>query len=265
MAEPTNRYVGDGDDPISGSDILVPVGKVEASIVAGNRYLAPDHLAGTDMNSRVQNVPSRIETQKASIDDVLNQIEWTMVNDPEQYEIWEDYLRDTRFSSFESFLTAASYQDEPWEEFLPVRAEYDASRPGRGGGGGGGPYTRRNEQLRISDEVESKQLLDAAMLEAFGRTASDDEAAVFQKVLNKKQKKNPAVTITKGTGGANDQVQSITKPGFDSQAYAVEYAKSQDGYAPRQAAKQLLGAVDRLISSRPANAAEGLIMGGMDG
>jgi hypothetical protein len=251
MAEPTNKYVGDGDDPISGSDILVPVGKVEASIVAGNRYLAPDHLAGTDMNSRVQNVPSRIETQKASIDDVLNQIEWTMVNDPEQYEIWEDYLRDTRFSSFESFLTAASYQDEPWEEFLPVRAEYDASRPGRGGGGGGGPYTRRNEQLRISDEVESKQLLDAAMLEAFGRTASDDEAAVFQKVLNKKQKKNPAVTIT--------------KPGFDSQAYAVEYAKSQDGYAPRQAAKQLLGAVDRLISSRPANAAEGLIMGGMDG
>ncbi len=265
MADPGERNPYMAGTAGSASNIFVPVGKKQASVVAGNRYLAPDHLAGDDMNSRVQNVPMRTEIEKSNIDDVLNLIEWTMVNDPEQYEEWEDYLKDTRFSSFESFLTAAAYQDEPWEDYLTVRAEYDASRPGRGGGGGGGPYTRRNEQLRISDEVESKQLLDAAMLEAFGRTASDDEAVVFQKVLNVKQKKNPAVTITKGTGGANDQVQSITKPGFDSQAYAIEYAQSQDGYAPRQAAKQLLGSVDRLISSRPANAAEGLIMGGMDG
>jgi hypothetical protein len=119
-------------------------------------------------------------------------------------------------------------------------------------GGGGGPYSSTNRVVSLSDEGTARRLLSGALTTYLGRTATDDENAMFLKALNVQERQNPSITKTTGnTSGRNTTQSQTVTGGMDKNDFAERFAKSQEGYAEYQAATTYL---DAFIGSLEDNA-----------
>jgi hypothetical protein len=121
-----------------------------------------------------------------------------------------------------------------------------------GSGGSGGPYSSTNRVVSLSDEGTARRLLNGALTTYLGRTATDDENAMFLKALNVQERQNPSITKTTGnTSGRNTTQSQTVTGGMDKNDFAERFAKSQEGYAEYQAATTYL---DAFIGSLEDNA-----------
>lgn len=112
-----------------------------------------------------------------------------------------------------------------------------------GNGGSGGPYSSTNRVVSLSDEGTARRLLNGALTNYLGRTASDEENAMFLKALNVQERRNATVTKTVGnTSGRNTTQSQTVTGGMDKNDFADRFAKSQEGYAEYQAATTYLDA-----------------------
>lgn len=216
-------------------DIAVPM-----YLSPPSKYLAPFRDFSGSVNESGM-LPSQgqinrgVQPQYETQEVLLESLSDMMVNNPDEYRVLEEQLKDTRFGSWESFFDAASRQDRPWDEYLFTRAAYDRQYDR---GRGGGPSSQTN----LSSESQAGALLDQAFTQYLGRTASDEEVKVWQELLNQAQRANP----TRNSGGANN----VTTGGFDPTRFAREYAQSQEGYAERFAAVTFMDALDAALANR---------------
>ena len=88
-------------------------------------------------------------------------------------------------------------------------------------------------------------MLDQAFTQYLGRTATDEEVATWQELLNQAQRQNPTVTRSVPGGGVTNVT---TTGGFEPTRFAREYAQSQEGYAERYAALNFMNSLDRVLS-----------------
>ena len=173
------------------------------------------------------------ETQES----ILEGLATLDATDPGEFKKLNDLLRLTRFDSWESFLDSAALSGQPWDEYLEFRVKTDQGLYGTGGGGGGGT----SSQVYLSSESQAGQMLDQAFTNYLGRTATDEEVATWQELLNEAQRQNPTVTTSSGRS-------SVTQGAFDATRFAREYAQSQEGYAERYAALNFMNSLDRVLS-----------------
>jgi hypothetical protein len=274
MTEP-NPYLVSGDT--STNDPLIPIswsstkpgvyaanaarevggGRVSNFGAPGaNRYLTSNPQLPSYMNDLQRDAQGNIVSLNAAkTSEVKAQIDAMLVNDPDEYNRLNDILGDTRFgkNNWNTFLHYAQYAQKPWDELLVEQAAYDqANGLGSGGGGGGGPFSSRNTTYSFSTEQQARAYIDEAFASEFGRTATDDEARVFQRMLKKAQKKNPAITETSGysSGGSSNSTTKQIAAAFDPQQYAMEYVKSQPGWAERSVAMEFVKGIDQFLSQR---------------
>lgn len=118
-----------------------------------------------------------------------------------------------------------------------------------GGSGSGGPKTTTSTSRSVSltDNDTAHAVLDQALSTYLGRRASEDELSSFVNSLHKHERKNARVTTTTATtGGGSTSSSSVTRGGSNSQQYAVDYARAQEGSAEYQAATDFM---DEFISA----------------
>lgn len=113
-----------------------------------------------------------------------------------------------------------------------------------GSGGSGGPFSSVNRVVSLSDPGTASQLINRALSGYLGRQATDIESKAFLQALNVQEKQNPTITTTKGysDGSGNSSSSQTVTGGFNKDAFAERFAKSQQGYAEYQAATTYLDA-----------------------
>jgi hypothetical protein len=189
-------------------------------------------------------------------------------NNPAQWESLYKLYKSAGYSSWKEAVVGASMDNDKynrsWEDFLKARAANPVIQKlvaASGSGGSGGPFYSRDTSVNLSSLSEAAQIADQTFTQELGRTASDQEAAAFQKALNKQQQMNPQVSIQSGTQTKGSRVsQSKQTGGFDATRFAREYAQSQEGYGERFAGITFMDVIDKAISD--PNALDQIIAGG---
>ena len=88
---------------------------------------------------------------------------------------------------------------------------------GAGGGAGGGPSVRKD--VRISDDLTAKALINAVFQDTLGRKASSKEILKYTSAIQKAQKTSPTVTNYSTSGGVTN---AKTTGGFNEQQYLID-------------------------------------------
>lgn len=88
---------------------------------------------------------------------------------------------------------------------------------GAGGGAGGGPSVRKD--IRISDDLTAKALINAVFQDTLGRKASSKEILKYTSAIQKAQKTSPTVTSYSTSGGVTN---AKTTGGFNEQQYLID-------------------------------------------
>ena len=88
---------------------------------------------------------------------------------------------------------------------------------GAGGGAGGGPSVRKD--IRISDDLTAKALINAVFQDTLGRKASNKEILKYTSAIQKAQKTSPTVTSYSTSGGVTN---AKTTGGFNEQQYLID-------------------------------------------
>jgi len=107
----------------------------------------------------------------------------------------------------------------------------------------GGSSTSVQKSIRLTDESTARGLVDNALNQYLGRSATSKEQQTFMKALNIQEKQNPTITkqTTSRSEGGSSTV-STTVGGFNPSTFAKEYAAGQEGAGEFQAATSLLDA-----------------------
>ncbi len=166
------------------------------------------------------------------------------VNDPQQFNSVVDMLRAANFlgenaSSWSSIETAwnealdsaaLSYNANPNASSDVFTLLYSIAGKGgdddrRGPGGGGSSI------VTLTDPGSAAMIVDQALGSYLGRTATDQEQQAFYEALNARERANPRV-----------QSGSTVSGGFNPQAFAQDFARSQEGVGEYQAATTFLDA-----------------------
>ena len=107
--------------------------------------------------------------------------------------------------------------------------------------GSGGPTTSVQKSIRLTDESTARGLVDNALNQYLGRSATSTEQQAFFKALNVQESQNPTITQqTTSSGGGVSSTISKTIGGFSPSTFASEYAAGQEGAGEFQAATSLL-------------------------
>lgn len=124
-------------------------------------------------------------------------------------------------------------------DLLPTVLGQAAQDRAASAGGGGGGGTSRSTQIRLTDPQGARALIDQALTQYLGRTATAKEQKAFLKALNVQEARNPTVTtVSRGGGGTT----AVTTGGFNPSTFAQEYAQGMEGSAEFQAATTYLDA-----------------------
>lgn len=107
----------------------------------------------------------------------------------------------------------------------------------------GGTSTSVQKSIKLTDESTARGLVDNALNQYLGRSATSKEQQAFMKALNIQEKQNPTITkqTTSRSEGGSSTV-STTVGGFSPSTFASEYAAGQEGAGEFQAATSLLDA-----------------------
>ena len=188
-------------------------------------------------------------------------------NNPAQWVQLEKLYKSAGYSSWKDAIEGASMDndkyDRSWQDFLEARAANPIIQKlvAAGGSGGGGPFYSRDTSVNLSSASEAAQIADQTFIQEMGRTASNQEAADFQKALNAQQRANPQISTQSGTQTRGSRVSKSSQAGgFDPTRFAREYAQSQEGYAEQFAGVTFMDVIDKAISN--PNALDQIIAGG---
>jgi hypothetical protein len=188
-------------------------------------------------------------------------------NDPAKWEELSKLYKAAGYTSWKDAVEGASYDankgSRSFMQFLQDRANDPIVQRlvGASGGGGGGPFYSRDTSVNLSSASEAARIADQTFTSEMGRTASNQEAAAFQKALNAQERANPQVSTQSGTQTKGSRVsRSSQSGGFDPTRFAREYAQSQEGYAEQFAGVTFMDVIDKAISD--PNALDQIIAGG---
>lgn len=203
-----------------------------------------------------------------SLSEILTYEENLYNNEPAKWIQLEKLYKSAGYSNWKDAITGASMDMEKegrsWEEFLNARAANPVIQKlvaANGNGSGGGPFYSRDTSVNLSSASEAARIADQTFTQEMGRTASNQEAADFQKALNAQQRANPQVSIQQGTQTKGSRVsRSSQSGGFDPTRFAREYAQSQEGYGEQFAGVTFMDVIDKAISD--PNALDQIIAGG---
>lgn len=103
----------------------------------------------------------------------------------------------------------------------------------------------KDTSTKLTDKDTARGLVDTALETYLGRRASEEETSAFIKALHQHENKNPTVTVQSGStttspGGSSTTRSSKTKGGSNSQQFAEDWARGQEGAAEFQAASTYL-------------------------
>lgn len=227
------------------------------------------YQAGSAQGTVVSEDPYNLVPEIVSIDKVM-MIETDLYNnEPAKWEELRKLYTSAGYTSWKDAVEGASFDSNKtgrsFMQFLTDRANDPIVQrlvaAGGSGGSGGGPFYSRDTSVNLSSASEAAQIADQTFTQELGRTASDKEAAAFQKALNAQQQANPQVSIQSGTQSSGSRVsKSKQTGGFDATRFAREYAQSQEGYGERFAGFTFMNVIDKAISD--PNALDQIIAGG---
>ena len=101
------------------------------------------------------------------------------------------------------------------------------SRGGFRGGYGGGGGSSTQQTIDLSSPSQARGLLMQTMFNVLGRDPNEEEYADFIARLNEAEQANPTVVSASGD--------TVTRSGgMDASVFAMDYAKSQEGFEDRQ-------------------------------
>ena len=146
---------------------------------------------------------------------------WERSIDHADYAIRSQGLRMTPFDAFDHML------DQEARRGLLIGGG------GAGGGGGGGPQI--TETVNLTDPGTAKVVLEQSMAQYLGRTPSQKEFDNFLKALRGAEEAAPRKADVSGS-------RQTTSGGVNAQAFAQEYAASQEGSAEYLAATEYMDA-----------------------
>lgn len=141
-----------------------------------------------------------------------------------------------------------------WYDIWEKKSGDYMGRQGAGGGGGGGaaqPTRGVVETVNFTDPGTAKTVLDQALQQYLGRTATTKELSQFKKALTSVQEDMPSVTTTDTDlvtekGELTQKTRQTGQSPMNVQSFAQAYAQAQEGSAEYQAATDLM---DSFISA----------------
>lgn len=121
----------------------------------------------------------------------------------------------------------------------------------KGVGGAGGVSVSFQKSVRLTDPGSARKLVDTALGQYLGRSATPEEQKTFFKALNVQEQAAPTMTkSTTNTSGRSSSTSSVTTGGFDPSVFAEEYAQGQEGAGEFQAATSLLDTFIKSIGAK---------------
>ena len=136
-------------------------------------------------------------------------------------------------SMWAAFVTASVNTDmTPWEILAAQSAQPLPPSTSTAGGSAGsaGPYLGPTTTTTVANEMDAKSLVNNALSQYLGRTATDAEVSAFHQKLNSELAANPNVS------DPTSQHAGVNSGGTNPQQLAEDFAKSQPDYAETQAA-----------------------------
>jgi hypothetical protein len=226
------------------------------------------YQAGSENGTVTVSDPYTLVPEIKNIDSVLMIEADLFNNDPARWQQLHKLYTSAGYSTWKEAVEGASMDankdSRSFMQFLEDRAKNPIIQKlvaASGSGGSGGPFYSRDTSVNLSSLSEAAQVADQTFTQELGRTASDQEAAAFQKALNKQQQMNPQVSIQSGTQTKGSRVsQSKQTGGFDATRFAREYAQSQEGYGEHFAGVTFMDVIDKAISD--PNTLDQIIAGG---
>lgn len=121
----------------------------------------------------------------------------------------------------------------------------------KGVGGSGGVSVSFQKSVRLTDPGSARKLVDTALGQYLGRSATSEEQKQFLKALNVQEQDAPTMTkSTTNTSGRSSSTSSVTTGGFDPSVFAEEYAQGQEGAGEFKAATSLLDTFINAIGAK---------------
>lgn len=115
---------------------------------------------------------------------------------------------------------------------------------GSGPSGGSGAYTGPTSRVDLTNEFDAEALLNDALGNYLGRSATPKELANFKKLLNKTEAANPRVNTPVG------QAMAVGSGGVNQQQVAEDFAKSRGNYAETQADTTLMSWMTEALTNK---------------
>lgn len=133
----------------------------------------------------------------------------------------------------------------PWDALSQYvqQSVKDGSAPGATNGGFTTRY--RDTQVTLTSPSQARGLVNQALSQYLGRTATDKEQKAFLAALQHEQKANPTVTTgsrSYDARGASSGTSAATSGGVDTGVFAQEWAQAQEGSAEHAAATTYMDA-----------------------
>ena len=121
----------------------------------------------------------------------------------------------------------------------------------KGVGGAGGVSVSFQKSVRLTDPGSARKLVDTALGQYLGRSATSEEQKAFLKALNVQEQAAPTMTkSTTNTSGRSSSTSTVTTGGFDPAVFAEEYAQGKEGAGEFQAATSLLDTFIKSIGAK---------------
>lgn len=137
----------------------------------------------------------------------------------------------------------------PWEILSAQSGKKppaDPNGPGAGPNGPSGPaaYTGPVSRIDLTNEFDAEALLDAALGQYLGRSASPKELGKFKSMLLKHETSNPSTVTPVG-----DALQ-IGSGGASPEALAKDFAQSRGNYAETQVDTTLMSWMEEALTNK---------------
>ena len=133
----------------------------------------------------------------------------------------------------------------PWDALTSYVAKSvkDGTAPSSTNGGFSAGY--RDTQVNLTNPSQARGLVNNALSQYLGRTATDKEQQAFLAALQQQEKANPNVTTgsrSYNSRGASTGTSATQSGGIDPAQFAQEWAQSQEGSAEHMAATTYMDA-----------------------
>jgi len=120
-----------------------------------------------------------------------------------------------------------------------------------GAGGAGGVSVSFQKSVRLTDPDSARKLMNTALSQYLGKSATTQEQETFLKALNFQEKAAPVMTKSTTTaGGGSSSTSTVTTGGFDPSVFAEEYAQGKEGAGEFKAATSLLDTFIKSIGAK---------------